>query len=216
MELWTVWTHLLEATLGYLAVHFGLSEAIAIIALTLIARTILMPLSLTAAYRMQRNKEAMERMRPALEALRKTLKDDPAELAQKTMALYRKNGIALIDKVSLLNIGAQGVFGLGLFQCLRRMTFSSKFLWIASLAKPDYWLTALVAALMLLGMILMPGANANSSMLLMFAVSIAISVVAIAALPSALGVYWATSNVMTVVQSLVLRGLATKRAHLAA
>lgn len=216
MELWTSWTQSLATILGYLASHFGLSEAMAIVVLTLIARIILMPVSLASAYRLQKNKDVIERLRPALEELRKQFKDDPAALAQKTMALYREQGVIFIDKVSLLNISSQGVFGLGMFQCIRRMAFSSKFLWIANLAKPDYWLTGLVAGLMLLGMILMPGASANSSLLLMYAISLVVSVVAIAASPSALGVYWATSNAVTAVQTLVLRGLLARRTRLSA
>jgi len=66
-----MWTNLLENLLSYLAVHFGYSEAVSIIVLTLIARVALMPVSLTSAYRMQRNKEAIERIKPALEELRR-------------------------------------------------------------------------------------------------------------------------------------------------
>ncbi len=56
MELWTMWTHTLETGLGFFTTYFGLSEGIAIILLTLIARGAMMPVSLTAAYRMQKNK----------------------------------------------------------------------------------------------------------------------------------------------------------------
>jgi YidC/Oxa1 family membrane protein insertase len=216
MELWTLWTHLLEASVGSLATYFGFSEAVAIIVLTLIARLALMPVSLTAAYKMQVNKEAMNRIKPALEELRETFKDRPSELASRTMALYRENGISFLDKVSMLNLGSQGVFGLGVFQALNRMVFSSKFLWISNLAKPDFMLTVLVASLMLLGMLLMPGATADTSMLLMLAISVVISVIAVAALPSALGLYWATSNAVTVIQTLALRGLLARRRYLAA
>lgn len=216
MELWSIWTHLLEANLGFLAAHFGFSEAVAIIVLTLIARAAMMPVSLAAAYRMQKNKEALERIKPALEELRQTFKDNPSELATRTMALYRKNGISFMDKVSLLNIGSQGVFGLGVFQVLNRMVFSSKFLWISNLAKPDFLLTVLVGALVLLSLVLMPGATADTSMLLMLAIPVLISVVAVAALPSALGIYWATSNAVTLVQTLALRGLLARQRHLAA
>jgi YidC/Oxa1 family membrane protein insertase len=216
MELWTLWTHLLEASVGSLATYFGFSEAVAIIVLTLIARLALMPVSLTAAYKMQLNKEAMNRIKPALEELRETFKDKPSELASRTMALYRENGISFLDKVSMLNLGSQGVFGLGVFQALNRMVFNSKFLWISNLAKPDFMLTVLVASLMLLGMLLMPGATADTSMLLMLAISVVISVIAVAALPSALGLYWATSNAVTVVQTIALRGLLARRRYLAA
>ncbi|MFA6311074.1 MAG: membrane protein insertase YidC [Sterolibacterium sp.] len=207
MELWSMWTHLLETLLGYFAVHLGYSEAVSIIVLTLIARVALMPVSLTSAYRMQRNKEAIERIKPALEELRQSFKNNPSELATRTMALYRKNGITFLDKVSLLNIGSQGVFGIGVYQVLNRMVFSSKFLWISNLAKPDFLLTVLVGTFVVLAMVLMPGATADTSMLLMIAIPVLISVVAVAALPSALGIYWATSNAVTIVQTLALRAL---------
>jgi len=215
MELWTMWTHLLEVTLTYLAAHFGFSEAVAIIVLTLIARAAMMPVSLTAAYRMQKNKEALERIKPKLEELRKTFKDKPSELAARTMALYRENGISFFDKLTMLNIASQGVFGLGIYQSLSRSVFTSKFLWIANLAKPDFLLTAIVGVLVLLGMALMPGTTADTSMLLMIAIPVLISVVVVAALPSALGIYWATSNAVTVVQTLALRGLLARQRRLA-
>lgn len=211
MELWTMWTHALEAGIGLIVAQLGLSEALAIIVLTLIARAAMMPVSLASAYRMQINKQAVARLKPKLEALRERLKADPAELARQTMALYRDNGVRFVDKLALLNIGSQSVFGLGIFQALNRMSFHSKFLWIAHLAKPDLWLTLLVGALMLLGMALMPGALHETNMLLMLAVAVIVSVVAIAALPSALGLYWATSNAVTVLQTLLLRVLLARR-----
>lgn len=211
MELWTLWTHTLDIALSLLATHFGFSEALTIIALTLLVRTALFPMSLTSAYRMQRNKEAMERIKPKVAELREALKDNPRELATRTMALYQENGIVFIDKLSILNLFSQGVFGIGIFQSLSRMVFHSKFLWIASLAKPDLWLTVLVTTLMLLGMALMPGTTHDTSMLLMLAIPVVISVIAVAALPSALGIYWATSNAFTLVQTLALRALMARR-----
>ncbi len=211
MELWTLWTHALEASLSLLAANFGFSEALTIIMLTLIVRVALLPVSLTSAYRMQRNKEAMERIKPQIEALRKSLQDNPRELAARTMALYREHGVVFIDKLSIVNILTQGVFGIGIFQSLSKMVFSSKFLWISSLAKPDLWLTVLVTSLMLFGMALMPGATHDTSMMLMLAIPVIVSVIAVAALPSALGLYWATSNAVTLVQTLALRGLLARR-----
>lgn len=211
MEIWSLWTHTLDAALALLAANFGLSEALTIILLTLMVRLSLLPVSLTSAYRMQRNKEAMERIKPQLETLRKALQDQPRELATQTLALYREHGIVFLDKLSLLNLVSQSVFGIGIFQSLSRTVFQSKFLWIASLAKPDLWLTVLVTVLMLLGMALMPGATHDTSMLLMLAVPVVVSVVAVAALPSALGIYWATSNAVTLLQTLALRGLLARR-----
>lgn len=215
MELWSLWTQLLEGSLGYLATHFGFSDAVAIIILTLTARALLMPVSLTAAYRMHKNKMAIERIKPRIEELRSTYKD-PSERANRTMALYRENGIKFMDRVSLANIGSQGVFGVGVYQVLSRLPFSSPFLWIANLAKPDLLLTLLVGVLMALGFAFMPGTAADASNMLMLAIPVVISVVAIAALPSALGVYWATSNVVTIIQTLALRVILARQQRVAA
>src|ERR1700722_4462374 len=144
MEIWSAFMHLIETVIVLLSSQFGLSEAVSIILFTLIIRFVLMPVSLSSAYRMQKNKEAMNRLRPELEELKNKYKDNPSELATQTMALYRQHGIKFIDKVSLLNIGSQAILGLGVFQTLKKMIFSSKFLWISSLAKPDFLLTALV------------------------------------------------------------------------
>jgi len=211
MEIWTAWTQWLLSSLAFISAHFGLSQAAAIIVLTLIARAVMSPVSLAAAYRMELNKEKMARLKPRLEVLRGVFRDDPAELSKRTMALYREHGIALVDRISLLNAGSQGIFGLGLFQALGHATFSSRFLWIANLAKPDFYLTVLVGALMLLGMVLMPGGTTEPSMLTMAAVAVVVSVIAVATLPSAVGVYWATSNAFSVVQTLALRALLWRR-----
>ena len=214
MELWTMWTQMLEASLGFLTSYFGFSEAAAIISLTLMARITMMPFSLTAAYNMQKNREAMERVKPALEKLRKKLKDNPHELAVRTMALYRENGIVFVDKISMLNIGFQSIFGIGMFQVLKRMVFRSKFFWISNLGKPDFLLTIITGLLMAIAMTLMPGSAENTSMLFMVAIPGLITVVAVATLPSALGIYWATSNVVTIGQSLALRALLARRHRL--
>lgn len=211
MELWTLWTHALQAALSGLGLYFGLSEAAAIVLLTLLVRVGLMPVSLPAAYRMQMNKEAMLRLKPQLDELRRTCKNDARERAARTMALYRDNGIAVVDKLTVLNLFTQGAFGLGLFHTLKRMVFSSKFLWIPDLAKPDLWLSVVVTALMLAGMALMPGATSDPSVLLMLMVAVVVSALAVAALPSAIGVYWATSNAVTLLQTLALRGLVARQ-----
>lgn len=210
MDIWHLWTSLLAQALTFLGTHFGLSEALAVIALTLAVRLALMPLSLSAALRAEHKKQKMHKLKPELEALKERHKDDAAQLAAGTMALYREHGVTLLDRITLASMGSQSVFGFGLYRVLRDAGFSSKFLWIASLGRPDVWLTAGVGVLMLLGMALMPGAvgpGAEPSMLIMLSVSVVVAVVTIAALPSAIGLYWATSNAVTLVQTLALRTL---------
>jgi YidC/Oxa1 family membrane protein insertase len=211
MDIWHSWTSLLVSILNLISSQLGVTEAIAIILLTLIARAILLPVSLTSAIRMEANKQKMKLLKPELDALKERHKNDSSKLASETMRLYREQKVRLLDRLTVANIGTQGVFGIGLFQVLSKATFSSKFLWIGSLAKPDLLLTVLVTALMLLGMALMPGATAEPSMLVMMAISVAVAAIAIVTLPSAVGIYWATSNAITVVQALILRAVVHRK-----
>ncbi|MHB8446669.1 MAG: YidC/Oxa1 family membrane protein insertase [Rudaea sp.] len=193
----------------YLSGHFGISEAMAIILLTLVARTAMAPLSLAAAYQAQKNRVAIARIQPALLQLRERFKENPQELAARTLALHRESGIRFFGKLPLCNIGAQSAFGLGLYQALRRLALHSKFLWIANLAKPDMLLAILAGCLMCASMLLMPG-NENHAFMALMVVPVVISVISLALAPSALGIYWATSNLFSAVHGLVLRGLVHK------
>jgi len=207
MELWHVWTSLLQAVLSSLSMRLDVSDAVSIILLTLIVRALLMPISLSASLRMETNKRTMQGLKPEIERLRQQHAGDGAALASATMKLYREHGVGLFDRLTVANVATQSLFGIGLFQVLRKATTSSRFLWIANLAKPDLLLTILVAALMLLGMILMPNLSAEPGALIMIGIVVAIATISIFALPSTVGIYWATSNAVTVVQTLALREL---------
>lgn len=207
MELWTFWLSCLSSSPSLLSTHLGLSEAVAIIVLTGIARLVLMPVSLRAAYQGELSRRALERLKPDLLKLRETFKDDRAQLSARTLQLYRDHGINPLGRWGLLNIGSQAAFGIGVFQTLQKADFASRFLWIANLAKPDFWLTAVVTVLMLVGIALMPGTSMEMPMVLVLAIPLVIAIVAIATMPSAIGIYWATSNAFTVLQTVILRAM---------
>lgn len=213
MNIWTAWTTFLEASINILSSHLGLSEALAIIAFTLLARLVLMPISFRAARDMYQNQMAIRDAKPEIEHLKEVYKDNPAEKSRRIMALYKKRGIKFLGKTTVFNIGSQGILGLGLFQALRSMTFNSKFLWIANLGKPDVLLALTVGALMFLSMILMPGSAEQASMM-MFLVPVIVSVFVLVSFPSAIGVYWATSNFATLGQAVYLRHVVKREENL--
>jgi YidC/Oxa1 family membrane protein insertase len=132
-------------------------------------------------------------------------------MATETMRLYRENKIRFMDRMSIMNIGLQSVFGLGFFHVLRKMGSASRFLWIGSIAKPDVALTVIIGVLMLLGSALMPGLRLEPSTILMILLPAVLGIIAVATLPSAVGLYWAASNGFTVLQTLALRGLLRRR-----
>ena len=215
MEIWHLWIHAIANILGLVTSQFGISEAISIIAVTLAVRMAMFPLSFASAYKAQGNKMSMMRIKPQIEQLRERLKDDPTELARQTMALYRENGIHFLDKTTMLNMGMQSIIGLGFFQARKSISFNSKFLWIANIGKADIFLSIVVGVLMFASMSLMPGAAEQTSLFLLL-IPVLISVFALISFPSAIGLYWATSNLVSVMQTLVLRWVMSKRAHLRA
>lgn len=211
MGIWHDWTALLAHALEQITSQFGVTEAMAIILLTFMVRAVLMPITLTSAVRMEANKQKMKLLKPELDALKLHYKDDPKKLANETLEFYRQHKIRLLDRLAIASVGTQSVFGMGLFQALNRAAFSSKFLWIGNLGKPDLLLTLLVGAIMLLGMALAPGAFHEPNMLVIMGVAVVVTAVGTLALPSAVGIYWATSNVASIVQTLLLRVVVRRR-----
>ena len=201
MELWLTF---ITNGIDFLSAYLGVSEALAIIVFTLLSRMLLMPLSLKSSYLMYKNRLAVEKIRPEVERLREIYSDNPGELAKRTMAIYKKNGIRFIDRTSIMNIGSQGILGISMFQALRNMAFSSKFIWIADIAKPDVILAFMVGVLTFASMLIMPGTVEQQNFLMLFIPTVVVMFV-LASFPSALGLYWATSNAVTIVQTLVLR-----------
>jgi YidC/Oxa1 family membrane protein insertase len=212
MDLWSLWTHLFTASINMLTSHLGLSEALSIMLLTLCTRTALMPLSLASAYQMHKNKCAMAALKPQQTKLNEQYKSNPSELLKQTMTLYREHGIAFFTKTMLCNMASRSALGMGLFHSLSSISFTTKFLWLTSLAKPNWVLNILVGVLMFLGLILMPGATSDTSSMLLLMIPVLISIIALSTLPAAIGIYWASSNTATIAQSILLRRI-IKRAE---
>lgn len=212
MEIWNIWIIAITNSISFISMNLGISEAFAIIIFTLIARIMLMPISLKSAYLMHKNKVALTKLKPEIEQLKDTYSDNPGEIAKRTMAIYKKNGIKFLDKTTVFNIGTQGVLGLGIFQALKSMVFSSKFMWIADIAKPDVILAFIVGVLTFISMQLMPGAVEQQNTLIFFIPAI-ISMFVLVSFPSALGLFWATSNIVTLMQTLALRAIVLKQSH---
>lgn len=84
---------LLLAFLTLLHDYVVFDWGLAIIALVLVVRTILHPLTKRAQISLQQTTKAMGELRPELEKLQQRYKDDPTKLQQETMRLYREKKI---------------------------------------------------------------------------------------------------------------------------
>lgn len=121
MALWMHWLNVLAGWLDFLSSRVGLGEGLAIVVLTLLVRTFVLPISWSNAYRNCVRQKTLARLQPELRRLKEKFGDQPKIYAERLAALYRENGIQLADGRALLGALAQAPVLLGLYQMLRSL-----------------------------------------------------------------------------------------------
>jgi YidC/Oxa1 family membrane protein insertase len=200
---WSSFVDLLRVVLFAFAHVCGGSLGGGIVMLSLIVRLALLPLTLRLALRTREHQEAVRRLAPELEKLRKRHRNDPARLAQATRELYAANGIGLAPKGSVLGAAIQMPIGAGVYQTIAASARgASRFLWIGDLSKPDVLVASVAAGLAGAGVAIAPSVGSSRTAATLAA---ALTFVLAWRLSAGVGLYWVASNVVGVVQSLLLR-----------
>jgi YidC/Oxa1 family membrane protein insertase len=195
--------------------QIGLPWAWAIVALTVIVRMILVPLTVKQIHSMQN----MQRHAPQMKEIQKKYKGDRQKLNEELMKFYRENNIN--PAASCLPLAAQIPVFIGLYYTLR--TFSKHpppgdLSWLGFV--PDiskhvtshwsgYVLLAVYVASQLASTYFMSGTMQQSQRILMYVLPFAFIFV-IARFPAGLVLYWMTTNLWTVGQGLITRRLIPK------
>jgi len=198
--MWTDWLTTLGQWLETLSIDAGLGAGIGIVALTVLLRLALLPISWWCAYSACVHQKRMQQLRPQLEEIRERHAHDPKLFAEKTLALYRTNNMAMFNLRPLVGALIQAPVMLGMFHMLRDGARAARFLWIASLARPDFWIAIAAAATTAL----MIGANPElpeAARTLMIWLPSIIAFAFALKFASALGLYWVVSNCFTAAQT---------------
>ena len=197
--------HLLAATLVYLVQFFGGSLGCAIVALSLGIRVALLPLTLNLARRALRNQAIARTLQPEIEALKKRLQNKPDRLFEEIGKLYRKHHYNPFDLPALIGSFAQlPIFGL-LYSTIRNaLTANAAFLWIRNLASPDFVLTLVILALTAISAFVMPSVSRNARTTMMV-IQVVVTSLIVWKLAAGLGLYWASSSLVGLFQTLWLR-----------
>lgn len=195
----------LMSSMSVLASLFDGSAGWAIVALALAVRLALLPLTLHLSRKMLANQRKIKALQPQADAIKARFKDDPRQMFAAISALYKGAGARLVDRSSIAGALAQWpVFALVYQAVSAAGSGKSSFLWIKSLASPDAALTGLVLALTALAAWYMPTAAADTAVL-MTLVQVIVTALVVWQLASAVGLYWAASSAVGVLQSLILR-----------
>jgi YidC/Oxa1 family membrane protein insertase len=146
IPIWNQYVDLLVWSLDHLASLFH-SGGLAIIAFTIIIKTIILPLTVQAI----RSSKAMQELQPKLKELQKKHGSDRQRLSQETMALYQQHRVN--PMAGCLPMLIQIPIFLGLYNAIMNLSttgsgyWQEPFLWLPNLAQPDPWhILPLVAA----------------------------------------------------------------------
>jgi YidC/Oxa1 family membrane protein insertase len=176
-------------------------------AVTLLARLAIFPLTLRLARGAAAHQAVMRRVQPELESLRRQYAGDPRRLAQETQRLLARHGTSLIPLAGCLGALAQAPILLGLFAAVRRCAaLGGSFMWIRDISKPDIALALLVAALTSASMAAGPQPDSVAqNRVVMVALPAVFTAIALWQLAAGVGLYWGVSSAVGLAQGLVLR-----------
>lgn len=210
MDIWAIWLDTILRLLNILSSDVGLGLGLAIVAVTVLLRTMILPISWNCAYRGCIRHKKVTKLQPELQRLRERYAHKPEAYVQHMTTLYRKHGLSLLDGKGILGALVQMPLFLGMFQALQRVGDGVRFLWVASLSKPDLWLSVIAGITTALAMAVNPELPEQMRMLMIIVPSI-IAVVAALNFCSALAVYWAVSNCFSAAQTVALHFVVERR-----
>jgi YidC/Oxa1 family membrane protein insertase len=210
MQIWTMWLDTLRGVLAFLSSDVGLGMGLAIIVVTLCIRVLLLPLSWRCAYTACLRQKRVRKLQPELDRLRKQFAGRPQTLAEETMKLYRKRGLRQIETLPILGTLVQMPVFLGMLSVLRQGLKGARFLWVASLSRPDFWL-ALIASVTTALMVLVNPDLPEQTRTVLVLLPAAIAFVFALKVASAVALYWMASNCVTAAQTFAAHRLIDRR-----
>lgn len=202
MLIWSSLIDLLRVTLFALSHVCGGSLGGAIVVFSIIVRVALLPYTLRLATRMRVHQELVKALGPKLATLRKRYGGDPPRLAAETRALYASKGIPLLPRGTWTGVAVQSIVGAAVYRAVAMAAQRAVgFLWIPDLTRPDALVASLAAGLAGAATVVAGGGTSRTGAVLAAGVTFLVAW----RLSAATGLYWLASNVVGVVQSLLLR-----------
>jgi YidC/Oxa1 family membrane protein insertase len=210
MELWTQWLNVIHSLLIFLSSGAGLGAGLGIVVLTLLLRTVILPVSWPIAYRGSIRQKKMLRLQPELARLKLEHGHEAQLYAERVMKLYQDSGLRVMDWRSVFGSLLQMPLFLGMYQTLRAGANGARFLWVETLARPDPVFAILAALTTMLMLAANPDLPEQTRLILILVPSILAAIMALK-FCSALAVYWTVSNCYSAIQTGALHYVIAKR-----
>ncbi|KPJ90590.1 MAG: hypothetical protein AMS18_10475 [Gemmatimonas sp. SG8_17] len=207
MTAWAGLIELLQAGLFCATQVFGGSLAVGIIVFSLAVRLALYPLTYFLARQGYAHSLQLAAARPEIDRLRQRYADDPVALARETVATYRRRGLSLVDKRTLLGGLVQLPVVVGMYSVIRRaleLGNAGRFLWVANIARPDA-LMALAVSLLTLAVVMLSPSVVQQNGRWLALIPAAMTFLVMLKLSAGLGLYWAASSTVAGLQAVMVR-----------
>jgi YidC/Oxa1 family membrane protein insertase len=192
----------LSETLDWFASHLWGQYGLSILAVTIIIRFIILPLTL----KQYRSSKRMQDLQPEMKKLKEKYKDDAKKQQEETMKLFQSNGVNPL--AGCFPILVQMPILIALYQSIMRnqQIHQHTFLWL-NLGQPDhFYILPAIAALTTFVQQKFMSTQMNAQMQsLMFIFPVLIFVMSMN-FAAALPLYWVYSNIFTIVQSYFIYG----------
>ncbi len=210
MNIWTQFVEILSEGIFLLAQLFGGNLALGIISISIVVRLALFPLTVYTSLKMREQNLLLAKMKPELDKLKKKFKKSPERLSQETLKLYKKHGYNPLSLLSSLASFIQLPIVMGLYNAIRQgLQSGGRFIWIKNIALPDPVLALIVAVLTVLSSLFAANAPEQSKSLAILLPGI-ITLFFAWRLAAGIGLYWAASSTISILQGLVLRRIKIK------
>jgi YidC/Oxa1 family membrane protein insertase len=203
-NVWSLFVGYLQTGLFLLAQAYGGNISLAIITLSFTVRLALLPLTLHIARRSQQQQAYLNKIQPELQRLKERYRKNPEKLTQKTMELYKKHNIQPLDGTGFIGNLLQLPIFAGLFSAIKQgVGNGGHFLWITDISQPNVLLALLIAGLTFVSSALSPNTQQERTLFLLLPTVITLFFVW--RLSAGLGLYWAASSLVGLLQAAILR-----------
>jgi len=179
------------------------SWVFSIVALTLVVRLLMFPLTYKSTVAMAK----MSELAPKLQQLKEKYKDDPVKFQEEVMKLYQEVGFNPMSGCLPLLLQIPIFFALYKVLTITADLQLAKFLWVPSLAEKDpyYVLPILMGATMIAQQFISPSPE-KSQNYIMFITSVVFTFL-FASFPAGLVLYWTLNNIFNLGQTYLIKKL---------
>lgn len=176
---------------------------LAIAAVTIIIRALLLPLTI----KQLKSSRAMQKLQPQMQKLREKYKDNQQKMQEETMKLFQKHNVNPMS--GCLPLFIQMPVLIAFYQAIIRNDHirEATFLGLELGASPVWYTLPILAAFTTYTQQKVMGVNTNPQTKMLMAIMPAMIFFFALNLPAALSLYWVFGNIFTTVQSYFLRDM---------